>query len=289
MPYELGYNTNGFAHHRIEDAIDILAEIGYDSVAITLDHHALNPYADDFRQQAHRIKQRLQARNLCCVVETGSRFLLDPWRKHWPTLITPNDENRARRIDFLDRAMQIAAILEAECVSFWSGAAEPGTSDADNWPLLIDTCDRLLTLAVQRDVFLAFEPEPGMFIERMDQYARLARELNHPRFGLTLDLGHVHCLGDGTPDERIREWSAEIYNIHIEDMRRGTHEHLMFGEGEMDFAAIFKALDAAAYHGTVNVELSRHGFDAVSAARKGYDFLSALMPPILAGHEGVQG
>ena len=67
----LGYNTNGFAFHRLEDAIGVLASIGYRSVAITLDHHHLDPYADDFEARAKRIKQLLARHSLTCVIETG--------------------------------------------------------------------------------------------------------------------------------------------------------------------------------------------------------------------------
>ena len=42
----LGYNTNGLAHHRLLDAIDLLADEGYQSIAITLDASALDPYED---------------------------------------------------------------------------------------------------------------------------------------------------------------------------------------------------------------------------------------------------
>ena len=41
----LGYNTNGLAHHDLFDAVELLADIGYQSVAITIDHTAFSPNA----------------------------------------------------------------------------------------------------------------------------------------------------------------------------------------------------------------------------------------------------
>ena len=41
------YNTNGLAHHRLDDALSFLADTGYGGVALTLDVHHLDPYAED--------------------------------------------------------------------------------------------------------------------------------------------------------------------------------------------------------------------------------------------------
>lgn len=276
MAFEIGYNTNGFAHHRLTDAIDVLARIGYESVAITLDHGALDPFDRRIDALVRETKEQLQSHNMCCVIETGARFLLDPRRKHWPSLVTRDEESRARRIDLIGRSMEIAAQLNAEAVSMWSGPSDPNANQDESWSLLVDACDYLLTRAVMLDVRLAFEPEPGMFIERMDQYRQLSQALNHPQFGLTLDVGHLHCLSDGYPVERIGEFASELMNIHIEDMKAGEHNHLMFGEGEIEFGPILTALQDAEYSGTVNVELSRHSHDAVNAAQKAFEFLSAL-------------
>jgi L-ribulose-5-phosphate 3-epimerase len=269
----LGYNTNGFAHHRLVPALHILANLGYDSVAITLDNYALNPFDADIADQCVRIRQFLLQMELRCVIETGARFLLDPTRKHQPTLLSSASHEREKRFDFLRRSIEVADRLGADAVSFWSGTALDSTSDAECWTRLVDGCRRLCDVAEKQNVRLAFEPEPGMFIDTMAKFAELHRRVDHPRFGLTLDVGHLHCRGELPIGEHIHRWKDWLWNVHIEDMRRGVHDHLMFGEGEMDFPPIFGALREIGYVGGVHVELSRHSHDAVKTAERALAFL----------------
>lgn len=272
----IGYNTNGFAHHLLEDAIAIIADIGYRGVALTLDYHALNPYAADFTEQFRRVDRLLEKHNLRCVIETGARYLLDPLRKHAPTLLDPSPAGRERRLDFLFHAIDLADALHADAVSFWSGARPPGLDDEAAMKRLADGCARALERAEPHLVRLAFEPEPGMFIDTMARFAELRRRLNHPLFGLTLDVGHVHCLADGSVAGHVRAEKDHLFNIHIEDMKQGAHDHLPFGEGDIEFAPVFAELRSAGYAHGVYVELSRHSHAAVETARNAFSFLQSL-------------
>lgn len=269
----LGYNTNGFAHHRLDDALTILSELGYQSIALTLDYHALNPYDPDMAQQLPLVREKLRNRGLSVVIETGARFLLDPWRKHQPTLLRADAEERERRLDFLRRAVDVAAALDAEAVSFWSGAATEPAREETLMDRLLVGCRRLCEYAEKRRVRLAFEPEPGMFIDTMARFAELHQRVAHPYFGLTIDIGHLHCLGETPIAVHLQRWRDWLWNVHIEDMRRGVHDHLMFGEGEMDFVEVMKTLKEIGYSGGVHVELSRHSHDAVETARRALAFL----------------
>jgi sugar phosphate isomerase/epimerase len=268
-----GYNTNGFAHHRFEDALSILAEIGYQSVAITLDHNVLNPYDIDLPAQLERARGLLEKLGLHCVIETGARFLLDPRRKHRPTLTSSRPEERARRLDFLCRAVDIAGALAADAVSLWSGTAEDHAPFPAHLDRLIEGCSRLCEYAAKRQIRLAFEPEPGMLIDTMARYEELFRRVDNPWFGLTIDIGHLHCQGEEPIAEHLRRWHERLWNVHIEDMRRGVHEHLMFGEGEIDVVPVLAALKEIGFRGGIHVELSRHSHDAVNTARRALAFL----------------
>lgn len=271
----LGYNTNGLAFHRWQDGLELLAEVGYRAVAITVDQHCLNPFADSFVAECHEMQHLLGRLQLRSVIETGARFLLDPRQKHEPTLISPTSEGRDRRVDFLCRCIDLAKELNSDAVSFWSGVWR-GDDESHAWQWLLDGCRRVTDYAEQRGMQLAFEPEPGMLIETNEQYGRLAEQIGSKRFGLTIDIGHVQCVEDGSIADHLRRWVKPLCNVHIEDMRRGVHEHLRFGEGEIDFPPVMAALREIGYTGCVNVELSRHSHMAPEVLRESFEFLSRL-------------
>lgn len=273
----LGYNTNGFAHHRLEDAITILAELGYRGVAITLDYHALNPFDPEMPNQLARVKELLRKHRLRSVIETGARFLLDPRRKHYPTLVD-DAAYSLPRAEFLVRAIDIAHELESDAVSFWSGQSADGVDYRMKERRMLPPLRKLCRYAQERNVRLAFEPEPGMAIDTMKRFAALKKKMaKHPSFGLTLDVGHLHCQGEFPLRDHIVEWGSCLWNLHIEDMNQGVHDHLMFGEGEMDFGEIFDALHEIQYAHGVYVELSRHGHNAVQVAKESMEYLRGFL------------
>lgn len=258
MSLRFAYNTNGTAHHRLDDAIDLIAEAGYQGVALTLDIHHLDPFAESWRPEAQRVSSRLQRLGLGSVIETGARFLLDPKAKHEPTLVSGDAAGRARRIGFLKRAVDIAAILHSEAVSFWAGVPKPGIDPAEAQGWLREGLTEIVAYAAAQNVVACLEPEPGMLIETLDDYAAL----DLPGLKLALDTGHCLVTGERDPAVAVAEFADRIGTVAIEDMARGVHIHLPFGEGDMDVPGVLAALDAIRFDRLICVELSRESHRA---------------------------
>ena len=275
----LAYNTNGFANHDPEQAIALLARIGYRGIGLTIDHGLLNPLADGAEQARSlaAVRRLLVRHHLRSVVETGARFLLDPRRKHEPTLMSPEPSERRRRVEFLCRAIDIAKALASDCVSIWSGVLRELLTDDDAFGRLVEGLAEVCDYARSAGVLISFEPEPGMFIDTLARFEQLLARFDSPALRLTLDIGHLHCLGETPIVEQIHHWSRRLVNVHIEDMRGGVHEHLLFGDGEIDFPPVLAALAECAYQGLVQVELSRHSHMAPEAALRALEFLNPLL------------
>jgi len=274
---KLGYNTNGLAFHRWDDAIRLLAETGYTSVAITVDHYCLNPFHPDLPDRIREMQDLLAEYGLSSVIETGARFLLDPRAKHEPTLLSSEPADRSRRVDFLKRCVDLAAVLGSDAVSFWAGQLKQDIPREDAFERLAAGCRDVIDYAAEKQVRLAFEPEPGMLIETLDDFSELLPYVDHPCFGLTVDIGHLQCMGELPISQYLAPWGDRIFNIHIEDMVQGVHDHLRFGTGEIDFADVMVGLKQINYTGGLHVELSRHSHMAPEVLRESFDFLNQLL------------
>lgn len=326
------YGTNGLTDLRLTDALGLLADLGYDGVALTLDHMHLDPCAPDLAARTARVAARCAGLGLAVAVETGARYVLDPYRKHHPTLLDLDPAARAARVGLLLTAVDVATDLGATAVHCFSGARPPGehgapeapdqteppdqpepadqpdspeprgatatagavgdARDDPTWRRLADSLAPVLEAATEAGVPLAVEPEPGHLLSDLAGFHRLRSLLGSPdALGLTLDIGHCQCLEPASPAACVRAVAPWVRHVQIEDMRRGVHEHLPLGEGEIDFPPVLEALadlgrapvpggttGGVGYRGLVSVELPRHSHAGPELARTSLSFLRAHQP-----------
>ena len=147
------------------------------------------------------------------------------------------------------------------------------------WERLCEGVARLLERARAQGVELAFEPEPGMFLERPAGYVELVRRLGATgdALGLTLDVGHCVVNGDLPVPAVIRAHAQRLKLVQLDDCRRGEHVHRMFGQGELDLAGTLAALLESGFDGVAAVELARDSHRGPEAAREAMAHLRAAL------------
>ena len=258
----LGYHTNSLQNHRLDDALALLARHGYRAVAITPDTCHLDPDRVSERELAE-VATRLRDLDLVPAMETGARFVLDPDTKHEPTLMTRDPAGRARRIAFYRRIAAMGARLGARVVSFWVGIDRAPGADSRSW--LLDGVRQACAAIRAEGLVPSLEPEPGMAIETFADWLAMRRELGTEAPELTLDVGHLYAVWEDEPMAVVRRAAPFLAQVHLDDHRRGVHEHLVPGAGEADLEGILIALRQCGYVGPACFELSRSSHIAPAA------------------------
>jgi sugar phosphate isomerase/epimerase len=199
-----------------------------------------------------------------------------------PSLISPDEVPRSDRLRIIRQAMTLANWLGAPVVTITGG--RPADLAALGLPIdapprlrgrLLDGIEQVVAMADHAGVLVAFEPEPGQFIETTAQLKSLIDEVGHPRFGANVDVGHAWCAGDD-PAETIRILGAKVMHLHLEDIKDRRHFHLIPGLGEIDFRAIACALDEIGYAGAAAVELYTYPDEPDRAAKESHAALAPL-------------
>lgn len=158
----------------------------------------------------------------------------------------PGREERFRR-DF-DRALRFAQALSARHIHVMAGKADGGAAEA----VFIDNLRWATARAPHASILI--EPAnaadlPGYFLNDLDQAAAVLDAVGAPNLGLLFDAYHAHMItGDATA--AFAAHARRVRHIQIAGAP-GRHEPR---GSDIDYAAFFRAVDAAGYQGWVAAE-----------------------------------
>ena len=240
---KISYCTFGLTNLEFLEAISAVDQAGYPGVEISFHRDQFNPFEinDETLEAVKKHLDGLRVKPAC--VATASHFFT-PSQPHEPSLMCIDLAGRKRRIDLVKRGIHVARKLGVSLVTFGSGfirdehVCNPGLNPHE---LLVDSIQECLReIRADEDITLLIEPEPGMYIETMEQGIGLVNEIGSERFRLHVDICHAYCseknyvaaLGKVAPYTRY---------LHISDAREGYNLKLVkFSENmqiDLDFAS----------------------------------------------------
>ena len=141
-----------------------------------------------------------------------------------------------------------------------TGAA-PRADFAAAYRTAVEEYGRMARVAEDCDVRLAVEPlnpilmNADTFICTLRQAGRLVEEVDHPSFGLFVDVWHV--WEDAGAPALIAKYGPKIFGVHINDWKtpRSFGDRHLPGDGEIPLVPLLQAVRAAGYQGAYTLEI----------------------------------
>jgi len=272
----LAFSTNAFKKVSLEEAVQQIADAGYQGVEIMADvPHAYPPHMSRRRVRGlvGLLKElRLQVSN----INAFTYFALgDTYHPSW---IDPSPKVRSQRVEHTENAVRLARALGCAFISTEPGGPVPGgvsREQAMEWFRL--GLQMVYPLARDLNVTILVEPEPNLLLESAEEFLEFIGTVPHEKVALNFDIGHFFCVGDD-PAEAARQLAPWIRHVHVEDIGpTREHRHLVPGRGAIDYRRVFTALRDIGYDGWITVEL----YPYESTARQVADEAAAFLEPLL--------
>lgn len=104
------------------------------------------------------------------------------------------------------------------------------------------------------------------------------RDLNPGAFGFVLDTGHSNI--DGNTDDYLPGCGLRLCGLHLNDNDARSDQHVIPGQGSLDWEGFMDKLDAAGYGGPMMLEVQPPGYEddlprLLREARQSIEFIRA--------------
>ena len=179
-------------------------------------------------------------------------------------LNSPDAEQRAKGVAAIQRATEIAAALNCGALLLVPGRLGNGsklvTGYEETWKLFTAELAKCLPAAESHKVILTPENVWNKFLVSPLEMRSFVDQFQSPWLGAHFDMGNV--MQFGYPEDWIRILGPRIKRVHVKDYKlsaraeQGRFVPLL--EGDVNFAAVMKALVETGYHGFLSPEI---GYD----------------------------
>lgn len=238
--------TNTYHTYSLEDSLAGIAAAGFKSVELTsvpgwTEHVRRGAGAEEL---AH-VKDLLNSHGLTAVSLAGHSDLV-------------SDAGIAE----FRKALAIAQKLGVSYVT-----TSTGGHDASSGGSLEEQRNRFLTnirpLADEADaagITICLETHGGLLASGVIA-KQLIQDIGKSNIGINYDPGNVIFYGGVRPEDDIQQSADTVRHVHCKDQigGPGVWNFPAVGSGEVDFAAIFAALDKVGFNGPVSVEIEFQG------------------------------
>ena len=274
---KLAYSTNAFKRYSLNEAIRIIAEIGYEGIELLCDSpHAYPPIFQD--KEIHSFKNQIAKFRL--VISNLNAFTLysisDVYHPSW---IEDDKVSRELRITHTINCIKLAKKIGAKNLSTEPGGPVMGRKTNMKYleKLFMEGLNRVVPIAEEENIKILIEPEPNLLLENSNQFLNFIENLSTDNVGLNFDIGHFYCVGED-PTEIIYKLSEYIEHFHLADIASNRiHNHLIPGEGSINFRSVFRAIEGIGYKGFVTVELYPYQLCPKEAGKKAYEYLYGIL------------
>lgn len=160
------------------------------------------------------------------------------------------------KLDLL-AAVDLAADLGGDVVTFHLGGSVDGVSDAEVWNKTVAEIKKASDHGDTKHVRLAVDcgPWPVWIVKTNDDLAKLFQDVGSKSFGVNFDPCYLAVAGID-PLGFVDRFGARIRHVHLKD-HKGKYpkfDHKIPGQGDLDYVPLIKALHKAKFQDALAIE-----------------------------------
>ncbi|UUE09609.1 L-ribulose-5-phosphate 3-epimerase [Dickeya zeae] len=254
-PFRLGLYEKALpAAFTWEEKILVAKELGFDFIEISVDESDEKlqrlEWSDNETYQLRHVceKNNFPLQSMC--LSAHRRF---PFGSHDPAI-------REKAHEIMEKAINLAYKLGIRCIQLAGYDVYYESPSAETHQRFIEGMKAATRMAERAGVMLGVEIMDTPYLNSLSKFEVLKKAIPSPYFMAYPDVGNITGWNYDTCTE-LKLSCDHIVQIHLKDTRKvsahsqGQFRDLVIGEGEVDFAAIFRTLAEMGYNGPLVLEM----------------------------------